>query len=133
MSALPDEVRELFSGANFTHLATLLPDGSPHTVAVWADVEGDRLFFFTQPGSRKARNLARDGRVACSVVDRSNPYRTAHVRGRVAETVEGEQALELIDRLARKYTGEAFPMRSGTVYLVEVERAGSMTLPFRAK
>jgi PPOX class probable F420-dependent enzyme len=131
VSALPDEVRELFSGPNFAHLATLLPDGSPHTVAVWADVEGDRLFFFTQPGSRKARNLARDGRVACSVVDRSNPYRSAHVRGRVAETVDGDPALELIDRLARKYTGEAFPMRRGTVYLIEVDRAGSMTLPFR--
>ena len=73
----------------------------------------------------------RDGRVALSVVDRQNPYRTAHVRGRVAETVEGEAALALIDRLAQKYTGEPFPMRSGTVYLVEVERAGSMTLPFR--
>jgi PPOX class probable F420-dependent enzyme len=131
VTALPDDVRELFSAPNFAHLATLLPDGSPHTVAVWADVEGERIFFFTQSGSRKARNLARDARVACSVVDRSNPYRTAHVRGRVAETVEGEEALELIDRLAHKYTGEPFPMRSGTVYLVEVERAGSMTLPFK--
>ena len=131
MSALPDDVRERFAAANFAHLATLLPDGSPHSVAVWAEVEGDRVFFFTQPGSRKARNLGRDGRVALSVVDRANPYRTAHVRGRVAETVEGDEALALIDRLARKYTGEPFPMRSGTVYLVEVERAGSMTLPFR--
>ena len=129
--SLPDEVRALFAAANFAHLATLLPDGSPHSVAVWADVEGDRCFCLTQPASRKARNLARDGRVALSVVDRQNPYRTAHVRGRVAGTVEGEAALALIDRLAHKYTGEPFPMRSGTVYLVEVERAGSMTLPFR--
>jgi PPOX class probable F420-dependent enzyme len=133
VTELPDDVRELLAGPNFAHLATLLPDGSPHSVAVWADVEGDRLFFFTQPGSRKARNLARDGRVAVSVVDRENPYRTAHVRGRVAETVEGERALELIDRLAQKYTGEPFPMRSGTVYLVELQRAGSMTLPFKPK
>jgi PPOX class probable F420-dependent enzyme len=133
VTGLPDDVRELFAGPNFAHLATLLPDGSPHSVAVWADVEGDRLFFFTQPGSRKARNLARDGRVAVSVVDRENPYRTAHVRGRVAETVEGEPALELIDRLAHKYTGDPFPMRSGTVYLVEPDRAGSMTLPFQPK
>jgi PPOX class probable F420-dependent enzyme len=133
VSGLPDDVRALLAGPNFAHLATLLPDGSPHSVAVWADVEGDRLFFFTQPGSRKARNLARDGRVAVSVVDRENPYRTAHVRGRVAETVEGEPALELIDRLADKYTGAPFPMRSGTVYLVELDRAGSMTLPFTPK
>jgi PPOX class probable F420-dependent enzyme len=131
VTALPDDVRALFAEANFAHLATLLPDGSPHSVAVWADVEGDRVYFFTQSGSRKARNLARDGRVALSAVDRANPYRTAHLRGRVAETVEGEDALALIDRLAHKYTGGPFPMRSGTVYVVEVERAGSMTLPFR--
>ena len=131
MSTLPDDVRALFAAPNFAHLATLLPDGSPHSVAVWADVEGDCVFFFTQPQTRKARNLARDGRVALSAVDRANPYRTAHVRGRVAERVEGEAALALIDRLALKYTGEPFPMRTGTVYLVAVERAGSMTLPFR--
>jgi PPOX class probable F420-dependent enzyme len=131
VTTLPDDVRALFAEPNFAHLATLLPDGSPHSVAVWADVEGDRVYFFTQSQSRKARNLARDGRVALSAVDRANPYRTAHLRGRVAETVEGEAALALIDRLAQKYTGEPFPMRSGTVYLVEVERAGSMTLPFR--
>jgi PPOX class probable F420-dependent enzyme len=131
VSALPDDVRALFAEPNFAHLATLLPDGSPHSVAVWVDVEGDRVYFFTQPGTRKARNVARDGRVALSAVDRANPYRMAHLRGRVAETVEGEAALALIDRLALKYTGQPFPMRSGTVYLVEVERAGSMTLPFR--
>jgi PPOX class probable F420-dependent enzyme len=133
MTALPDVVRELFAGANVAHLATLLPDGSPHSVALWADVEGERVFFFTQPGSRKGRNLASDGRVALSVVDRANPYRTAHVRGRVAETLEGDEALKLIDRLALKYTGEPFPMRSGTVYLVEIDRAGSMELPFKPK
>jgi len=131
VSALPDDVRELFAAQNFAHLATLLPDGAPHSVAVWADVEGERVFFFTQPASRKARNLERDGRVALSVVDRTNPYRTAHLRGRVVETVEGAAALPLIDRLAHKYTGQPFPLRSGTVYLVAVERAGSMTLRFR--
>ena len=31
MAALPPEVRELFEGANFAHLATLMPDGSPHS------------------------------------------------------------------------------------------------------
>jgi PPOX class probable F420-dependent enzyme len=133
VNTLPDDVRALFTGPNFAHLATLLPDGSPHSVAVWADVEDDRVYFFTQPQTRKARNLARDGRVALSAVDRANPYRTAHLRGRVAATLEGEAALTLIDRLAHKYTGAPFPLRSGTVYLVEVERAGSMTLPFRER
>jgi PPOX class probable F420-dependent enzyme len=128
--ALPAEVRELLQARNFAHLATTLPDGSPHSVPVWVGVEGDHVVFFTQPGSRKARNLARDPRVAISLVDLENPYRGAHLRGRVAGTVEGEEALEIIDRLARKYTGAPFPMRSGVVFLVEPERAGYRELPF---
>jgi PPOX class probable F420-dependent enzyme len=127
---LPDEVRELFEGRNFAHLATTLPDGSPHTVPVWVGVEDDHVVFFTQPGSRKARNLARDPRVAISVVDGRNPYRGADIRGRVARTAEGDEALEIIDRLSEKYTGEPFPMRSGIVYLVEPEHAGHRVLPF---
>jgi hypothetical protein len=49
----------------------------------------------------------------------------------VVETLEGEEALKLIDELAVKYTGKPFPMRSGIVYLIEAERDGSMTLPFQ--
>jgi hypothetical protein len=52
------------------------------------------------------------------------------LRGRIGERVEGDAALEIIDRLARKYTGEPFPMRSGVVFLVDVERAWAMKLPF---
>ena len=130
MAELTPEVRALFEGANYAHLATLLPDGSPHSVAVWAGVEGDRVVFFTQPTSQKARNLARDPRCAISMVDRGNGYRTARVRGRVVATREGDDALEVIDRLAHKYTGQPFPMRSGVVYEVEPERVGFMELPF---
>jgi PPOX class probable F420-dependent enzyme len=131
VARLPDEVRALFEGRNFAHLATLMPDGSPHSVAVWTDLEGDRIVFFTQPGTRKARNLERDPRVALSIQDDANLYRSAQVRGRVVETRAGEEALRVIDRLARKYTGEPFPMRTGTLYLVEPERSGFMVLPFR--
>jgi PPOX class probable F420-dependent enzyme len=128
---LPAEVREVLDGRNFGHLASLLPDGSPHSVPVWILREGDRLAFFTQPGSRKARNLAGDGRVAVSMTDGANPYRSVWLRGRVAATLEGLEALRVIDRIAEKYTGEPFPMRSGTVYLIEAEHAGAITLPFK--
>jgi PPOX class probable F420-dependent enzyme len=128
---IPEEVRELLEARNFGHVATLLPDGSPHSVPVWIGVERGRVAFFTQAGSRKARNLARDGRVALSVTDGANPYRSAWLRGRVAQTLEGNEALRVIDGLAEKYTGAPFPMRSGVVFLVEAERAGVITLPFR--
>jgi len=130
MAELQPEVRELFDGANFGHLATLMPDGSPLSVAVWVGVEDGRVVFFTQPASQKARNVARDARVAISITDHDRPYRTARVRGSVVATREGEAALEVIDRIAHKYTGQPFPMRSGVVYEIEPERVSFTELPF---
>ena len=98
---------------------------------MWAILEDGRIAFFTQSASRKARNLERDRRVALSVVDGDNPYCNAQIRGRVVEVVEGEPALEVIDRLSQHYIGEPFPMRSGTVYWIEPETAHFTELPFR--
>jgi hypothetical protein len=49
----------------------------------------------------------------------------------VVERLTGEDALEVMDRIARRYTGEDFPMRSGVVFVIEPERAGFTELPFR--
>jgi nitroimidazol reductase NimA-like FMN-containing flavoprotein (pyridoxamine 5'-phosphate oxidase superfamily) len=97
---------------------------------VWAILEDGRIAFFTQPTSRKARNLARDPRVALSICDGDNPYRNAQIRGRVVETVEGDEALVVIDRISHHYIGRPFPMRSGTVYWIEPETAHFTELPF---
>ncbi len=128
---LPDEVRSLFDGANYAHLATLLPGGAPVSTPIWAGIEDGRLVFFTQRESRKAGHLERDPRVALSLVDYENPYRSARVRGRIAETFDGDEALAIIDRIAHKYTGQPFPLRSGTADVVDGERAGFGELPFR--
>lgn len=124
MSDLPDDVRELFDGPNYGHVATLLPDGAPHTVPVWVAVEGDRVAFLTGPDSRKARNLDRDPRVALSVTRHDNPFSMATVRGRVVERLDGDPAWEVIDRISRKYTGGPYPRgEERVVFLVEPERA----------
>jgi PPOX class probable F420-dependent enzyme len=129
---LDGRITSLFTeGRNFVHLCTVLPDGSPHSIPVWAILEDGRIAFFTQAQSRKARNVARDPRVALSVVDGANPYRNAQIRGRVVEVLEGEPALEVIDRISQHYIGEPFPMRSGNVYWIEPETAHYTELPFR--
>ncbi len=130
MVELADSVRALLSGANFAHVASILPSGAPHSVPVWIALEGDRIAFFTQPGSRKARNLAADPRVAISIVDHEHPYRQATVRGRVVERVEGDAALAIMDRMAVRYTGEPFPYRRGMAFLVEPERSSFEQLEF---
>ena len=53
-------MRHLLDRPNYAHVATLLPDGAPHSVLVWIAVEGDNLAILTGPGSRKARNIERD-------------------------------------------------------------------------
>ena len=132
MSALPDEVRELFAARNYAHLATGGPNG-PTSVPVWIDVEDDRLVFFTQRHSRKAVNIGRDPRVALSVVDHDDPYRQADVRGRVVERLEGDAAIAPMDRLSQKYIGAPFPRRdpdTTVAFIVEVDRARHVKLPF---
>jgi PPOX class probable F420-dependent enzyme len=132
MAPLPDDVRALFEGANFAHLATLMPDGAPHSVAIWAGLEGDVVVFFTQEGSLKANNMAKDPRVAISITDHDNPYRTAQLRGEVVEVRGAEAAHELADQLALKYTGEPFPYKPPTsrLYVVAVHKVRSTELPF---
>jgi PPOX class probable F420-dependent enzyme len=128
MVDLPADVRALFEGTNIGHVATTLPSGSPHSVPVWVGIERDRVAFLTGPGSRKARNLERDPRLAISITRQDRPYEMAQVRGRVAERLEGDEAFEVIDRLALKYTGQPYPLRSDrVVFLVEPERAWAQT------
>ena len=123
MTDLSPTVRALFEGPNMAHLATLLPDGAPHSVPLWIGLEGDRIAFLTGPGSRKARNVAADPRVAISITDREQPFTMATIRGRVTECIEGERAWEIIDRIATTYTGGPSPLRSDrVVYLVEPEQ-----------
>lgn len=131
MTPLTPDAIDLLTSRNFGHLATVLPDGAPHTVPVWVGVEDDHVVFFTQPGSRKARNLRGDARVALSVVDEANPYRSAAIRGRVTGTLEDDAALAVIDRIAQRYTGQDFPMRSGVVFLISPEHVRVTELPFR--
>jgi PPOX class probable F420-dependent enzyme len=127
MTALPDDVRALFEGPNIGHVATLMPDGSPHTVPMWLGVEDGRIALLTSLSSRKGRNLTRDPRVAISVTAHDQPFTMAAVRGR-AEVLEGDAAWEIIDRIAHKYIGAPYPLRTDrVVFLVEPEHAWAQT------
>lgn len=118
-----DVVRRYFDRAAVVHIATLLPDGSPHSVPVWVGLEGDLLAVFMETDSRKDRNLQADPRVALSTVNPDEPLDMATVRGSVVQRIEGEDAMPIIDRIAERYTGGPYDVRSGLVaYLVRPTR-----------
>jgi PPOX class probable F420-dependent enzyme len=121
---------ELFGGGHVVHLATLRPDGAPQSRPLWTIVHDGNVVFFTQATSPKARDVARDPRVALSVTDKRNPYRSAWLRGRVGRVIDGDEALAIIDLISHAYIGRPFPMRSGNVFVVEAEAQGAAELPF---
>ena len=84
-NALSADIRALLDRPNFAHLATLMPDGAPHSAPAWVTREDDRILVTTGEGSLKARNTRRDPRVALSITDLADPYSEAQLRGRVVE------------------------------------------------
>jgi len=66
-------------------LATVRPDGSPHTAPVWYRYVEGAFFVLTERSSRKARNVIADPRVELCIDDRLKPpYHTVIVRGRAS-------------------------------------------------
>ena len=120
---LDSDVRRVLGGTSIAHLATVRPDGSPHTVPLLVDTRGDQVVFLTGPDSRNARNLRRDPRTALSIAPVDNPFTPVVVRGRVVELLEGDAAREIIDRISTKYTGAPYPRREERIVaVVEPER-----------
>jgi len=114
----------------FAHLATLMPDGSPHVTPMWFDFDGANFRFNSARGRVKVQNIARSSRVAFAITDPDNPYRYVAVRGRVVETTE-QGADAHIDALAKKYLGQdRYPWRGpGEVritYKIAPERVSGM-------
>jgi PPOX class probable F420-dependent enzyme len=122
MSPLEPAVRRALEATPIAHLATVLPDGAPHVTPVFVGTEGEHVVVFTGPGSRKARNLRRDARVALSVAPASDAFTPVVVRGRVARWLDGDDAWALVDRIAIAYTGHPYDRRlARVVALIEVE------------
>jgi PPOX class probable F420-dependent enzyme len=120
---LDPNVRQVLDATPIAHLASILPDGAPHSVPVWIGTHGDHVAILTGPDSRKARNLRRDPRVALSLTPADNPFQPLIIRGRVTEWIEGDAGWEIVDRIATKYTGGPYPRTEQRVIaLIEPDR-----------
>jgi len=70
------QLRAFLAGHTAMTLATVGPDGAPHATDVYYAETGDLgLYFVSIPGSRHARNLARDPRVAATIHADSTRWR----------------------------------------------------------
>src|SRR3954452_20411148 len=122
MATIPAPYADLLTTKQaFAHVATLNPDGSPQVTPVWVDFDGTHVLINTAKGRVKAKNLAREPRVAISIADPENPYRYLGIQGRVVEMTEtGGDAH--IDKMAKKYMGkDSYPFRTPTEVRVIVK------------
>ena len=126
MKSIPESHADILEKPAFAHLSTLMSDGSPHSAPVWVDTDEGYVVINSAEGRLKDRNIRRDPRVAISLTDPENPYRSLTIRGRVVKiTSEGADAH--IDRMAKKYMGvDSYPYRKPTevrvLYYIEPEK-----------
>src|SRR6185369_13900813 len=103
-------------------IATIMADGSPQTTPVWVDVEqdGSHILINTVASHLKMTNINRDPRVAVTVVDSQNPWRSVMIRGSVVEKRGADQgATDHIHMLAQKYLGrDQYPLLEGEARVI---------------
>jgi PPOX class probable F420-dependent enzyme len=108
---LPDEYDALLREPNPSVIGTLMPDGSPNTVATWYLWEDGRVLVNMDAGRARLEWMRADPRVALTVLMDGDWSKHISLRGTVVEFVGGEQGLDDIDRIARHYIGRPYPDR----------------------
>ena len=101
---LPPAIDDFLSRPNPAVMATLRPDGSPHTAPTWYDWEDGRALVNMEASQRRLANIRRDPRVAMSVLDDGSWYRHVTLSGRVV-SIEADPDHRDMDRLSVRYTG----------------------------
>jgi len=104
-------------------IATLRPDGSPHTTATWYLWEDGRVLVNMDAGRKRLEYMRADPRVSLTVLDGSDWYSHVSLLGRVV-SLKDDEGLVDIDRIARHYRGSDYPVRDrGRVSAwIEVQR-----------
>jgi PPOX class probable F420-dependent enzyme len=103
--ALDEDTVRLAKGKNLATVVTLMPDGQPQALLTWVDSDGEHVLVNTEPQRQRARNVRRDPRITVLIHSADDPWDWSEVRGRVVETVGGDEARKHIDELSRKYVG----------------------------
>lgn len=90
-ASVPASHADLLERPVFAHLATVRPSGAPMSSVMWFAWDGSRLRMTHTKTRQKFANLAEDPRLALSIADPDDEYRSLEIRG-VLESVEDDDA-----------------------------------------
>lgn len=107
---VPAEIGEMLAKPNPAVIATVRADGQPVSVATWYLWEDGRVLVNMDEGRKRLDYLRANPRVSLTVLDGDGWYTHVSLTGRVVE-LRADPELTDIDRIARHYTGDGYPMR----------------------
>jgi PPOX class probable F420-dependent enzyme len=107
---LPESLHAFLAEPNPSTIASVEPDGSPHTAATWYMWDGGRVYVNMDATRKRLENMRADPRVSLTVLGKDNWYQQITLKGRIAEVTDDED-LSGIDRISKHYTREAYARR----------------------
>jgi PPOX class probable F420-dependent enzyme len=107
---LPAELDELVARANPAVVATVRPDGAPHTAATWYDWANGRVLLNMDETRARLRHMRENPRISVTIFDGDDWGRHVTLLGPVI-SIDADGDLADIDRLAVRYTGKPFGTR----------------------
>lgn len=129
MTPIPEAVQERLKPPALAYVATIGPRGEPQVSPVIFSWDGTYLRFGMNVIRQKRRNLERDPRIALSISDPANPFRTVEIRG-TAIRIEPDDDFAFHRFMSNLYFGEdgsdnLLPDEHRVVVVVEPERVFS--------
>ena len=122
------EAVEHFREPKVYWLATVTPAGEPHSVPVWGVVLDDAIYLYSEPGTIKARNIAKNPAVVVHLESGSD---VAIIKGRAIEVPLGDEFDAVSAAFASKYSepseADYLPTNDGATLAWRVEPVSAMT------
>ncbi len=117
--------KDFISLQRVIRVSTVDKNGTPHNVPLCHVMDGDRIYFATEKGSKKVKNLMESGKAAlvCDEYSEISSYlRGVCIQGKTRVISQGQEFRKARKLLYQKYTQYegAFPIEEGKTVIIEI-------------
>jgi PPOX class probable F420-dependent enzyme len=106
---IPANLVDMLKRPNPAVMGTVRADGTPVTVATWYLWDRGRILVNMDAGRKRLEHIRANPRISLTVLDGDAWYRHVSVQG--SATLEPDDGMTDIDRIARHYTGKPYVNR----------------------
>ncbi len=108
---LPERIQSLLAKPNPAVVASIRPDGTPHTATTWYEWRDGRVLLNMDSTRRRLAYMRANPAVSVNVIDVDDMYTAVSLSGRIVEFLDDEGFAD-IDALAQRYLGSPYPDRA---------------------